>query len=361
MNTHPFIEIGGRKIGLDYPCFVVAEMSGNHKQSFETAVEILKAAKKAGADAVKLQTYTPDTMTLDSRKEWFIVGAKTDDKTPDAWRGQALYDLYKIAYTPWEWQPKLMEAAKEIGLMLFSSPFDATAVDFLEKMDVPCYKVASYEANDVPLLKKIASTGKPVILSIGFASLEEVELSIDTLKKNGCKHIAVLHCVTGYTDVANPEEMNLRTITDIRERFGVVSGFSNNNGGIEIPLVSATMGASIIEQHFTLRRADQAIDSTFSLEPQELAEMIRRIRSVEQVLGKVHYGTLTPSDEEKKRFRRGLWVTKDMKKGEKFSSENVRVLRPSVGLEPRFYEEVVEREANQDIQAVTPLTRDLLA
>lgn len=358
MIQYPFMQIGQRKIGIGYPCFIVAELSGNHQQDFRKAVDIIKAAAEAGADAIKLQTYTADTQTLDSHKEWFVVPPR--EETPESWRGESLYDLYKTAYTPWEWQPKLKELAESLGLILFSTPFDATAVDFLEQMNVPCYKVASYEATDIPLLKKIASKKKPVILSIGFASLEEVELAIKTLRENGVEEIAVLHCVTGYSGTPKPEEMNLQTVRDINDRFGVVSGFSDNNAGIEIGIIAAIAGASIIEKHVTLRRADEGVDALFSIEPNELKRMVTRIREAEQTLGTVHYGTASAAEEAHKRFRRSLWIAKDIKKGERFTPENVRVLKPEAGLAPKYYDEVLGKTASQDIERATPLTQELV-
>ena len=298
MKHHPSFTIVGRTIGLDHPCFIVAEMSGNHEQNFDRAVDIVRAAARAGADAVKLQTYTPDTITLNSNKPWFLESYKED--TPESWRGKSLYELYQTAYTPWDWQPKLKELAESLGLVLFSTPFDETAVDFLEQMNVSCYKIASYEVTHIPLLRKVAQTGKPVIMSVGFASLKEIERAISTLREHGSGEIAVLHCVTGYSAEPKAEEMNLQTIRDLRERFGVVSGFSDNNAGVEFPVMAVTVGASIIEKHVTISRAEGAIDSTFSVEAGELEEMVRRVRQVEQALGKVHNGPASQAEEENK-------------------------------------------------------------
>ena len=278
------IQIGSKMVGDNHPTFIVAEVSGNHDQSFEKAADIIKAAAEAGADAIKLQTYTPDTMTIDSDKEWFKVGQGTED-IPQVWKNKNLYQLYQKAYTPWEWQPKLKELAESLGLILFSTPFDATAVDFLAKMGVLCFKIASYEATDIPLLKKVAGMGKPVIMSVGFASLEEVERAISTLRDSGLKDIIVLHCVTGYSDDPKIEEMNLRTIVDIRERFDVISGFSDNNVGIKTPIIASTMGAAVLEKHITLRRADEGMDARFSLEPAEFRKMGEAIREMEQAKG----------------------------------------------------------------------------
>ena len=327
------IQIDNKKIGIGHPCFIVAEISANHNQNYEKAVEIIKAAAKAGADAIKLQTYTPDTMTIDSDKEWFQVGGKDN---PDSWQGKTLYDLYKTAYTPWDWQPRLKKIAEDLGMMLFSTPFDETAVDFLEEMNVPCYKIASYEVNDISLLRKIARTGKPVIISLGYASLEDAELAVSTLRENGTKELAVLHCVTGYSDTPRLENMNLRTIIDIRERFGVVSGFSDNNGGVGVPIIAAAMGASIIEKHFITSRQEGGPDARFSIEPEELARMVKTIRDAEKSMGKVQYGPVNEIEEYNKRWRRSLFVVKDMKAGEEFTRENVRSIRPAFGLHTKF-------------------------
>ncbi len=351
------IKINNRFVGPGHPCLIVAEISANHNQSFDRAVEIIKAAASAGVDAIKLQTYTPDTMTIDSDKEWFMVRGKGN---PDSWQGKMLYDLYKTAYTPWDWQPKLKQVANDLGLILFSTPFDETAVDFLEGMAVPCYKVASYEATDIPLLKKIAGTGKPIIISVGFASLEETKEAIETLRGSGAKEIAVLHCVTAYSDDPSYEDMNLKTINDLRERFGVVSGFSDNNAGIEVPVMAVLAGASIIEKHFTLRRSDGGPDSRFSLEPDEVKEMIKRIREAESTLGKVHYGTVNEAEEYNKRFRRSIFAVKNIRKGERFTHENIRVIRPAFGLPPRDLDKVLMRSAKDDIEIGTPLSWDMI-
>ncbi len=351
------IHIGGREIGQGKPCFIVAEVSANHHQKYDEAVAMIKAAKEAGADAVKLQTYTPDTITIDSNKEWFLVGGKDN---PDDWKGKTLYELYQTAYTPWDWQPKLKKIADEIGIFLFSTPFDETAVDLLESMDVPCYKVASYEVNDVTLLRKIARTGKPVIMSIGYASLEDIELALKTLRENGAKEIAILHCVTGYTGDPDPSVMHLKTMRDIEERFGVVAGFSDNNGGIEIPIIAAAHGAAIIEKHFILRRSDGGPDAKFSIEPQELQEMVATIRKHETMLGAPHYGPATEQERYNTRFRRSLFVVKDMKKGEVFTKENARSIRPANGLHTKHYEEIIGKAAAKDIERGTPLAWDLI-
>ncbi len=355
------ITIAGRKIGAGEPAFIIAELSGNHHQRYEEAEHLVRAAKDAGADAVKLQTYTPDTITLNSDKKWF----RTDNsENPKLWNGQTLYQLYQAAYTPWEWQPKLKKLADEIGIILFSTPFDATAVDFLEAMDVPAYKIASYEATDIPLLKKVAATGKPVVMSIGYASLEEVAEGLETLRLHGAKEIGLLHCVTAYADTPSIEMMNLHTIADLEKRFGVTAGFSDNNGGIEFPIMAVEAGASIIEKHLILDRSVGGVDSKFSITPEEFKEMVLSIRQgekaepdrFEQALGTVHYGPVNAQEEYNMRFRRSLFVAKDMKKGEMFTPENMRDVRPAFGLPTKHYEEILGKKAALDIEAGTPLT-----
>lgn len=359
--------IGEKKIGTKNPCFVVAELSGNHHQNYDEAVALVRAAKEAGADAVKLQTYTADTITLRSDKEWFRVGGKDN---PEGWKGKTLYELYTEASTPWEWQPKLKELADEIGIMLFSSPFDETAVDFLEKMQVPCYKIASYEVTDFLLLRKVARTGKPVIMSVGYASLQEIEFALKTLRENGAKDIAVLHCVTGYSGKPEVADMHLSTIKDLQTRFGVVGGFSDNNAGIEIPLMAVAAGAGVIEKHIILDRKQGGPDAQFSLEPSELKEMVRSIRVVEsgemklsvaqKLLGKSHYGPANALEEYNRRWRRSLFAGEDIKRGELFTRENVRDVRPAFGLETKYYDEVVGKRATKDIDFATPLAWDMV-
>jgi pseudaminic acid synthase len=356
-KQEPHITIAGRKLGRDYPCFIIAEISANHHQNFDEAVELIKAAKSAGADAVKLQTYTPDTMTINSDKKWFQVGG---DNNPNSWKGMTLYGLYKTAYTPWKWQPKLKKIADDLGILLFSTPFDSTAVDFLEKMNVACYKISSYETLDVPLLKKVSKMKKPVIISTGYDSFDEVALAITTLNKSGVKDVAVLHCVTSYADTPNPTEINLRTMADIREKFDVVSGFSDNNGGVEIPIIAAIYGAAIIEKHFILSRKDGGPDTQFSIEPKELKEMIGRIRYAESVKGKVIYGPKNETEAYNQRYRRSIFVSKDIKKGEKITKDNIKVVRPHEGLAPRHWDEVLGRVVLTDVAKGTPLSPDLI-
>ena len=359
-------KIGNKKIGPGNPCFIVAELSGNHHQKYEEAAELVRAAAAAGADAVKLQTYTPDTITLNSDKEWFRVGGEDN---PDNWKGKTLYQLYETAHTPWEWQPKLKKLANELGLILFSTPFDETAVNFLEKMGVPCYKIAAYEATDFTLLRKVARTGKPIIISFGYSSEEEVKFAIDTLKKNGGKDIVALHCVTGYSEAPKSGDMHLANIADLHNRFSVVSGFSDNNAGIEIPVMAVQAGASVVEKHLILDRKSGGPDAQFSLEPRELEEMARRIRAAEKsksgplpenVLGNVHYGPNNELEKYNQRWRRSLFAAKSIKKGELFTPENVRSVRPAFGLETKFYDEVIGKKAAKDIEFATPLSWNLI-
>lgn len=360
MKNNPFTistPHGLRKIGPNEPCFIIAEMSGNHNLKYEKAVEIIKAVAASGADAIKLQTYTADTMTIDSDKEYFVVKGKDN---PDTWKGQKLYDLYKKAYTPWEWQGDLKKIAESLGLVFFSTPFDPTAVDFLETLNVPLYKIASYETTDYVLLKKVAATGKPIIMSVGFATEEEITFALETLYKYGAKDILLLHCVTAYSDRPSIEEMNLRTILDISERFGVLAGFSDNNAGIEIPITAAIMGAVAIEKHVIINRVEGGSDARFSVQPEELTEMVQAIRHVEKMKGIVHYGCQSEKEEQNRIFRRSLFVVAPIKKGEKFTPQNVRSIRPAHGLPTRYYDEVMGKIAITDIERGTPLSWDLV-
>lgn len=360
-------KIGNRQVGAGHPAFFVAELSGNHLQSFDTAVQLVHAAKDAGADAVKLQTYTPDTITLDCDKEWFRVGGEDN---PDNWKGKTLHQLYQTAYTPWEWQPKLKELADGLGLILFSSPFDETAVDFLEAMRVPCYKIASYEATDFTLLRKVARTEKPVIMSVGYASLLEVEEAIGTLRRYGAEDIAILHCVTGYAEHPTVSAMNLATIPDIAKRFNVAVGFSDNNGGIDIPVAAVAAGASIIEKHLILKRDMGGPDARFSVEPQEFTQMVRAVRGAEKsgeapliearAMGEPTYGPVTDIERYNLRWRRSLFAVKAIKKGEMFTSENVRSIRPASGLETKHIDAVLGKRAADDIEYGTPLSWNLI-
>ena len=338
-------EIGGGSI------YIIAELSANHNQSFETAVTLIHEAKNAGADAVKVQTYTPDTITINVDTSLF----QHDESS--LWKGKNLYDLYSEAYTPWEWQPKLKKIANDLNMDLFSSPFDPTAVEFLEKMDVPAYKVASFEIVDIPLIQKIAQTGKPIILSTGMASLAEIEEAVHAIRKEGNDQIALLKCTSAYP--ALPEEMNLRTIPHLAQMFDVPVGLSDHTLGISVPVAAVALGVCIVEKHFTLSRQMPGPDNAFSLEPQEFKAMVDAIRQTEKSLGQIQY-EVSEHEKASKVFRRSLFVVKDMKKGEIFSTENVRSIRPGYGLPPKNIEIILGRKASRDIIRGTPLTWEII-
>jgi pseudaminic acid synthase len=345
------IDVNERRIGPGSPTYIVAEMSANHNQNFAQAVEIVMAAKEAGADAIKLQTYTPDTMTIDCRKEYFEIGKGT------IWEGRNLYELYSEAYTPWEWQPKLKEVAAELGLDCFSSPFDLTAVDFLERMGVPAYKIASFELVDLPLIRKVAQTGKPTIMSTGMASLAEIDEAVRTFREAGGTQLALLKCTSAYP--APAEEMNLHTIPHLARSFRVAVGLSDHTLGIAVPVAAVAVGACIIEKHFTLSRKISGPDSAFSLEPHEFKVMVEAVRTVEKALGRVHYGG-SEHEANSRMFRRSLFVVKDVKAGEVFTESNVRSIRPGQGLQPRYYENILGRFATRNIKRGSPLAWDML-
>lgn len=346
------ITINGRMIGPGQPVYIIAEMSANHNQDFDQAVKIIHTAKESGADAVKLQTYTPDTITIDGDNEYFRIGKGT------IWEGRTLYDLYQEAYTPWEWQPKLKVIADDLGLDLFSSPFDHTAVDFLEKMGVPAYKIASFELVDLPLIRRVAQTGKPIIMSTGMATLAEIDEAVHTAREAGTTQIALLKCTSAYP--APPEEMNLRTIPHLADAFQVPVGLSDHTLGIAVPTAAVALGACIIEKHFTLSRKIPGPDSAFSLEPQEFKEMVSAVRTAEKALGQIHYG-VKEHEVMSRVFRRSLFVVQDMLAGERFTPEKVRSIRPGYGLHTRYLKTILGSYANQDIERGTPLTWNLVA
>ncbi|TSC59346.1 MAG: N-acetylneuraminate synthase [Parcubacteria group bacterium Gr01-1014_107] len=358
------IKIGKRRIGGNNPTFIVAEMSSNHEQSYRKAEALVKAAVQAGADAIKVQTFTPDTITLNSKKNWFLVGGKDN---PKAWQGQTFYDLYKKAYMPWHWQPRLQKLAHRLGIEFFSTPFDETSVDFLEKIRVPCYKIAAYESTDFILLRKVAKTIKPVIVSVGFSTLPEVTFTIKTLRKYGAKDIVVLQCPTSYSDKAIPERTNLNTMLDIKKRFKVEVGLSDNMGGIKVPILAGALGAAVLEKHIVLKHGSKALDDRFSLDPKEFKAMVKKIRHQEKekkwqeiAKGKVTYGPQTPAERYNRNFRRSLFVSKDVEKGEKLTKDNVKSVRPAYGLETRYYDRIIGRKARKDIEAGTPLSWKLV-
>lgn len=341
-----FVSLKDRRIGKIYPVFIVAELSANHLQKFDNAVKLIKAAKEAGADAIKLQTYTPDTITIDCDNEYFQI------KQGTIWDGKTLYQLYKEAYTPWEWQPKLKEIAEDLGLIFFSTPYDKTAVDFLEKMNVPCYKIASFEITDIPLIKYVASKREPMIISTGVATLSDIEEIVNACKKLGNNQIALLKCTSVYPTPL--EEVNLRTIPNLAETFKTVVGLSDHTLGISVPIASIALGASIVEKHFTLDRSLGGLDAAFSLEPKEFKEMVKAVREVEKALGEVSY-ELTEKMKKSREHSRSLFVVKDIKGGEIFTEENVRSIRPGYGLPPKYLKDILGKRAMQDIKKGTPL------
>jgi N-acetylneuraminate synthase len=346
-----FIEINSRRIGLGYPTYIIAELSANHHQNFEDAVALIRKAKEVGADAVKLQTYTPDTITINVDSELF-----RHDKG-SLWAGRTLYNLYCEAYMPWEWQPKLKAIANELGIDLFSSAFDPSAVDFLEEMGVPAHKVASFEIVDIPLIEKMARTGKPLIISTGMATLGEIEEAVQAAHGAGATQIALLKCTSAYP--APPEEMNLRTIPHLAEAFHVAAGLSDHTLGIAVPVAAVALGACIIEKHFTLSRSIPGPDSAFSLESQEFKAMVEAVRTVEKSLGEIHYG-VSEREARSRSFRRSLFVVKDVRAGEMFTEKNVRSVRPGHGLPPKHLQEILGRRAAQDIASGTPLKWEMI-
>ena len=338
------IKIGSHVISENSPTYIVAEMSANHNMDFNRAKDIIKAAKESGADAIKIQTYTPDTITIDSDMPAF--------RTKGIWEGRTLYELYGKAYTPWEWQKDLRDYAKEVGIDFFSSPFDLTAVDFLEELDVPAYKVASFEINDIPFIRKIAKLGKPIIMSTGIAYLEDIDLAIRTCMEENNENVILLKCISAYP--APYENMNLKVIPNMRETFNCICGLSDHSMGTEIAVAAVSLGAKVIEKHFTLRRADGGEDSEFSMEPSEFAMMVKEIRNVEKALGKVTY-ELNEGQIESRIFSRSLFVVEDVKEGEIFTPANVRSIRPGIGMHTKYWNEILGKKARCDIKKGTPM------
>jgi pseudaminic acid synthase len=331
-------------------CFIVAEISANHGQSFKRAVALIKKAKEAGADAVKFQCYTPDTLTINCDNKYFRI-------KHHKWGGQTLYQLYQKAYTPWNWLKELKKIAEDLGLVFFATAFDKTAVDFLEDLDVPIHKIASFELVDLPLIEYIAKTKKPLILSTGMATLKEIKEAVDTAKKAGTKDIILLKCVSSYP--ARPEEMNLRTIPDMAKRFNLPVGLSDHTIGVATSIAAVCLGAKLVEKHFCLSRKIETPDSFFSLEPQEFKLLVENIRITEKALGKVHYG-LTEDEKKSLVFRRSLFVVKDVRKGEIFNEENVKSIRPAYGLPPKYLSQVIGKKASRNIKRGTPLNENLI-
>ncbi|HDY8066567.1 N-acetylneuraminate synthase [Vibrio vulnificus] len=346
----PYITIDDRKIGPDYPPYIIAELSANHNGDINRAFQIMEEAKKAGADAIKLQTYTHETITMDCDSEEFQIQG-------GLWDGQTLYELYKGAHMPWEWHKPLFEKAKELGITIFSSPFDFTAVELLEDLDAPAYKIASFEVIDLPLIKRVAQTGKPMIISTGMANEEEIAEAIKTAKDNGCQELVVLHCVSGYP--APAEQYNLRTITDIAQRFDVLSGLSDHTIDNATAVTSIALGACLIEKHVTMDRNGGGADDSFSLEPQELKALCQDTKTAWQALGRVNYER-TEAEKGNAKFRRSLYVVTDIEAGEALTPENVRSIRPGFGLAPKHYDDILGRKAKAKIVRGTALQFDLL-
>lgn len=350
MSTIPSITIAGRRIALDAPPYIIAELSANHNGKLETALKIIEEAKQAGADAVKLQTYTADTITLDCDSEEFQIHG-------GLWDGKTLYQLYQEAHMPWDWHATLFNHARKLGITIFSSPFDSTAVDLLENLNAPAYKIASFEAVDLPLIKYVASTGKPMIISTGMADAEEIQEAIETAKEGGCKELAILHCVSGYP--APAEDYNLRTIPDMMQRFGLVTGLSDHTLDNTTAITSVALGASIIEKHFTLDRSGGGPDDSFSLEPCELAALCRDSKTAWGALGLVDYGRKS-SEQGNVQFRRSLYFIKDLKKGEVIGEDSIKSVRPGFGVSPKFLEKIIGRRVTCDVCASTAVSFSIL-
>jgi N-acetylneuraminate synthase len=346
------MEIHGRKIGREVTPLVVAEMSGNHNQSLDRALEIVEAAATSGAHALKLQTYTADTITIDVDEGDFLIADQNS-----LWSGTSLYKLYQQAHTPWEWHKPIFNRAKELGMIAFSTPFDDTAVDFLERLDVPCYKIASFENTHLPLIRRVAATGKPMIISTGMATVAELDETVRAAREAGCKDLILLKCTSTYP--ATPENTNILTIPHLRELFGCEVGLSDHTMGVGVSVASVALGASVIEKHFTLNRADGGVDSTFSMEPAEMEQLVVETERAWQALGRVSYG---PTEAEKTsiRFRRSLYVVKDLKSGAVLTRENVRAIRPGLGLPTKYLEQVLGMTVKQDVKKGTALTWPLL-
>lgn len=346
------IDIGGRRVARDAAPFIVAEMSGNHNQSLERALAIVDAAADAGAHAVKIQTYTADTMTIDADRAEFRI-----EEPGSLWRGRTLHDLYREAHTPWEWHAAIFERCRARGLIGFSAPFDASAVDFLETLDVPCYKIASFENTDIPLVRKVAATAKPMIISTGMATLAELEESVEEARTAGCRDLVLLKCTSTYP--ASPENTNLQTIPDLRERFACEVGLSDHTAGVGAGVAAVALGASVVEKHFTLSRTDGGVDAAFSLEPHELALLVQETERAWRALGRVSYG---PTDAEQKSlvFRRSLYVVQDLRAGDVLTKDNLRAIRPGLGLAPKHIDALLGRRVTRAVERGTPMSWELV-
>jgi pseudaminic acid synthase len=345
------MKIEGRGVGAGSVPLVIAEMSGNHNQSLERALEIVDSAAQCGAHALKIQTYTAETMTIDIREREFFI---SDEKS--LWKGESLFDLYKKAYTPWEWHEPIFDRAKKHKMLAFSTPFDKTAVDFLENLNVPCYKIASFENTDLPLIRYVASTGKPMIISTGMATFVELDETVEAARGAGCKDLILLKCTSTYP--STPDDSNILTIPEMRSRYGCEIGISDHTMGIGVSVAAVALGATVVEKHFTLQRSDGGVDSAFSMEPQEMAQLVIETQRAWQALGKVQYGP-TANEQASLVFRRSLYVVADVKAGEKLTPANVRAIRPGNGIAPKFYDGVIGKTAKRDIARGTPLSHDL--
>lgn len=343
------IKIGGKDIGEK--TFIIAEISANHLQNFDNAVKLIKVAKEAGADAIKLQTYTPDTITIDCDNEYFQI------KQGTIWDGTTLYKLYQEAYTPWEWQPKLKKIAEDEGLICFSSPFDKTAVDFLEEINVPAYKISSFEINDIPFIEYIAAKGKPILMSTGIAMLSDIQEALNACKRMGNKQIILLKCTSSYP--ASLDEVNLRTIPNMIETFNTIVGLSDHTLGTSVAIASVALGAKVVEKHLTLDRSFGGADAAFSMEPHEFKEMVEGIRAVEKALGVVTYD-LTEKQKRSKEHSRSLFVVKDLKEGQKFTEENVKSIRPGYGMHTKYLKDIIGKKASVDVKKGTPMDWKLI-
>ena len=345
--------IANRRIGVDSAPFIIAELSGNHNQSLERALQIVEAAARAGAHALKIQTYTADTMTLNLREGEFFVADKQN-----LWQGRTLYELYAEAHTPWQWHAPIFDKARMLGMIPFSTPFDLTAVDHLEKLDVACYKIASFENTDLPLIRRVASTGKPMIISTGMSDLAELDETVRTAREAGCNDLVLLQCTSTYP--ATPLDSNLLTIPHMRKAFGCQTGLSDHTMGIGVSVASVALGASVIEKHFTLSRADGGVDSTFSMEPAEMAMLVVETKRAWQGLGSVHYGPASANEATSRAYRRSLYVVRNMEKGEAFTPDNLRAIRPGLGLPPKYYETLIGKQVNQTVKSGTPVSWRLI-
>lgn len=348
--TDNFITINGTKIGPAFKPYIIAELSANHNGSIEKALKSIEVAAKCGVDAIKIQSYTPDTMTIDCDKEDFQVHG-------GLWDGYKLYDLYKWAQTPFEWHKQLFDKAKEVGITLFSTPFDETAVELLESLNTPAYKLASFEITDLPLIKRIAQTGKPLIISTGMANLAEITDAINTARENGCKELVVLHCISAYP--APIEQANLSTIADISKRFNVISGLSDHTLGTVVSVASVALGASLIEKHFTLDKSDKGPDSEFSLEPNDLVRLVKETKAAHQAVGIAGYER-KPVEEASMKFRRSLYFVKDIKQGEIITEQHISRIRPGFGLAPKYYQQLIGKKVTKNITRGTATTWELI-